>query len=137
MSKKGNPPPPRPVGNGGQHYSTSTGTADSTGEFHFNLDEARGGFTFKEKVGNAYTRARAQEQARRRRGPPPQRTRAVCPHSVLGVECDAPLKDLRSAYRALAKSTHPDLGLPEEREERTKRMVRLNRAYSAAAQERQ
>ena len=124
----------RPVGNEGQHYTdTHTGSSGDSFTFFFGYDEARG--FFGERAGRAYTRARTQEQARRRAPSFPPRTRRTCPHSVLGVECGASPKDLRAAYRALAKTAHPDLGPAGERGLREKAMKRINRAYEAAAQE--
>ena len=128
MSKKGNRPPPRPVGKDEDYYDTgSAGGQNQRAEFRFffGREQARG------PIGSAYTRARAQEQARRRAPSSPAATR-VCPHSVLGVACDASPQDLRSAYRARAKDTHPDLGPAGQREQRTRLMARLNRAYEAA-----
>ena len=129
------------MGNGGRHYE-DTGTADQNGEIHFNREEARGGrfrgndSPYEARMREEFRRfkwrqAQETEQARRR-APSPPRTTRVCPHSVLGVACDASPQDLRSAYRARAKDTHPDLGLLEEREQRTRLMKRLNKVYEAA-----
>ena len=52
------------------------------------------------------------------------------PCAVLGIPCKAPLEQVRSAYRRLAKAHHPDIGPAGEREERTHRMADLNRAYA-------
>ena len=50
--------------------------------------------------------------------------------AVLGIPCKAPVEQVRSAFRRLAKAHHPDIGPAGEREERTHRMAELNRAYA-------
>ena len=60
--------------------------------------------------------------------PPPEP--AFHPCAILGIPCKAPVEQVRSAYRRLAKAHHPDIGLAGEREERTHRMAELNRAYA-------
>ena len=40
--------------------------------------------------------------------PPPKL--AFHPCAVLGIPCKAPVEQVRSAYRRLAKALHPDLG---------------------------
>ena len=62
--------------------------------------------------------------------PRPPAKPAFHPCAVLGIPCKAPLEQVRSAYRRLAKALHPDLGSSGEREERTHRMAELNRAYA-------
>lgn len=56
------------------------------------------------------------------------------PYSVLGVEPDAPLAEIRAAWRSLVRATHPDRmiarGLPQEALRLAeKRMVDINRAW--------
>ena len=60
--------------------------------------------------------------------PPPEP--AFHPCAVLGIPCKAPVEQVRSAFRRLAKAHHPDIGPAGEREERTHRMAELNRAYA-------
>ena len=60
---------------------------------------------------------------------PPQKP-AIHACAVLGIPCKAPIAQVRSAYRRLAKAHHPDLGPAGEREERTRRMAELNTAYA-------
>ncbi len=56
------------------------------------------------------------------------------PYDVLGVPADAPMDDIRKAWRTLVRDTHPDRmiarGVPEEAVKLAeKRMVALNRAW--------
>ncbi|MFD1341848.1 TerB family tellurite resistance protein [Litorisediminicola beolgyonensis] len=56
------------------------------------------------------------------------------PYSVLGVEPDMPLDDIRRTWRALVRDSHPDRmiarGLPEEAVKMSeKRLVAINRAW--------
>jgi DnaJ like chaperone protein len=56
------------------------------------------------------------------------------PYDVLGVEPDAPMPDIRAAWRALVRETHPDQmmarGVPEEAVKLAeRRMVAINRAW--------
>lgn len=56
------------------------------------------------------------------------------PYTVLGVAADAPLEDVRKAWRALVRETHPDRlmarGLPEEAVRMAeKRLIAINRAW--------
>ncbi|OWU85172.1 dimethylmenaquinone methyltransferase [Oceanicola sp. 22II-s10i] len=56
------------------------------------------------------------------------------PYDVLGVERDAAMDDIRSAYRAAVRESHPDRliaqGLPEEAVKMAeKRMADINRAW--------
>ncbi|MFN2306690.1 MAG: TerB family tellurite resistance protein [Paracoccaceae bacterium] len=56
------------------------------------------------------------------------------PYDVLGVPADAPMDDIRKAWRNLVRDTHPDRmiarGVPEEAVKLAeKRMVALNRAW--------
>ena len=60
--------------------------------------------------------------------PPPEP--AFHPCAILGIPCKAPVEQVRSAFRRLAKAHHPDIGPAGEREERTHRMAELNRAYA-------
>ena len=48
---------------------------------------------------------------------------------VLGVPTDAHLADFRSAYRNLIRQHHPDLAVPEDREEATRKTALINAAY--------
>lgn len=56
------------------------------------------------------------------------------PFDVLGVAADAPMADVKSAWRALVRDTHPDRmmarGVPEEAVKLAeKRMIAINRAW--------
>lgn len=56
------------------------------------------------------------------------------PYSVLGVDPDAPMDEIRAAWRALVRNTHPDSmiarGVPEEAVRMAeKRMIDINRAW--------
>jgi len=56
------------------------------------------------------------------------------PYTVLGVEPDAPLSEIRAAWRKLVRETHPDSmvarGVPEEAIRMAeKRMIDINRAW--------
>lgn len=58
------------------------------------------------------------------------------PYDVLGVAPDAPMETIKSAWRALVRSTHPDSlvarGLPEEAVKMAeKRMIAINRAWDS------
>lgn len=62
------------------------------------------------------------------------------PYTVLGVAPDASLEDVRAAWRAAVRETHPDRmiarGLPEEAVRMAeKRMVDINRAWEEISQE--
>tara|TARA_R110002072_G_scaffold162629_1_gene314664 strand:- start:891 stop:1571 length:681 start_codon:yes stop_codon:yes gene_type:complete len=55
-------------------------------------------------------------------------------HEVLGVAPDAPMEDIRAAWRAAVRETHPDRlmarGLPEEAVKLAeKRLIAINRAW--------
>lgn len=56
------------------------------------------------------------------------------PYDVLGVEPDAPFDDIRAAYRALVRETHPDRmiarGVPQEAIKLTEgRLIMINAAW--------
>ncbi len=56
------------------------------------------------------------------------------PYDVLGVDPDAPMSEVRAAWRALVRETHPDQmmarGVPEEAVKLAeRRMVAINRAW--------
>lgn len=56
------------------------------------------------------------------------------PYAVLGVAADAPMEEVRAAWRALVRESHPDRlvarGLPEEAVKLAeKRMIAINRAW--------
>lgn len=56
------------------------------------------------------------------------------PYDVLGVEPDAPMEDVRKAWRALVRESHPDQlqarGLPDEAIKMAeKRLIAVNRAW--------
>lgn len=56
------------------------------------------------------------------------------PYSVLGVSPDAPMEEIRSAWRAIVRESHPDRlmarGLPEEAVKLAeKRMIAVNKAW--------
>ncbi|MGB0498076.1 MAG: J domain-containing protein, partial [Rubricella sp.] len=56
------------------------------------------------------------------------------PYHVLGVSPETPYADVRAAWRALVRDSHPDAmiarGVPEEAIEMAeKRLVRINRAW--------
>jgi DnaJ like chaperone protein len=56
------------------------------------------------------------------------------PHDVLGVDPDAPMDEVRAAWRQLVRETHPDQmiarGVPEEAVKLAeRRMVAINRAW--------
>ena len=56
------------------------------------------------------------------------------PYDVLGVDPDAPLDEVRSAWRALVRETHPDRmlarGVPEEAVKLAeRRLIMINRAW--------
>jgi DnaJ like chaperone protein len=58
------------------------------------------------------------------------------PYEVLGVTCDTPVDDIRQAYRALVRETHPDRlaarGVPPEAVKLAeKRLVVVNAAWEA------
>jgi len=63
------------------------------------------------------------------------------PYEVLGVVHDAPLDDVRAAWRALVRETHPDRmlarGVPEEAVKLAeKRLIAVNRAWEAITERR-
>ena len=63
------------------------------------------------------------------------------PYDVLGVSPDAPLDEVRAAWRQLVRDTHPDRmiarGLPEEAVKLAeKRMVAINRAWEQVLDQR-
>lgn len=51
------------------------------------------------------------------------------PYEVLGVARDASQREIRDAYRALARNMHPDLAPPGERERASRRMADINEAW--------
>ncbi|SMY08523.1 molecular chaperone DjiA [Flavimaricola marinus] len=58
------------------------------------------------------------------------------PYDVLGVSPDAPMSEVRAAWRALVRETHPDRmmarGVPEEAVKLAeKRLISVNRAWEA------
>jgi hypothetical protein len=53
------------------------------------------------------------------------------PYEILGVSRDADLREIRAAYRRLAKQYHPDVNTSSDAAER---MSRINWAYRAAAE---
>lgn len=63
------------------------------------------------------------------------------PYDVLGVDPDTPLREIRAAWRALVRETHPDRmiarGVPEEAVKLAeKRMVAVNRAWEQVSEAR-
>jgi len=63
------------------------------------------------------------------------------PYEVLGVAHDAPLDQVRAAWRALVRETHPDRmlarGVPEEAVKLAeKRLIAVNRAWEAITERR-
>ena len=63
------------------------------------------------------------------------------PYTVLGVSIDTPVEEIRTAWRALVRETHPDRmiarGVPEEAIRMAeKRMVDINRAWEEIKNER-
>lgn len=61
-------------------------------------------------------------------------------YEVLGLPLEAPLADVKKAYRALSKQCHPDKAgnVPDlERKERERRMIAVNAAYAVLASPRQ
>ena len=50
-------------------------------------------------------------------------------YKILGVERNATEKDVRNAYRKLARKHHPDLQPPEKKEEAEKEFKMINEAY--------
>lgn len=63
------------------------------------------------------------------------------PYTVLGVSPQTPLQDIRKAWRAMVRETHPDRmiarGVPQEAIQMAeKRMVAINRAWEEINQER-
>lgn len=63
------------------------------------------------------------------------------PYDVLGVAHDAPLDEVRAAWRALVRDTHPDRmmarGVPEEAVKLAeKRLIAVNRAWEAISEAR-
>lgn len=59
----------------------------------------------------------------------PLKQRMLDAMRVLGLEKEAMVEGLKPAYRRLAKEWHPDKGMPEEREERTRKMAEINSAF--------
>ncbi|MGB0440393.1 MAG: J domain-containing protein, partial [Paracoccaceae bacterium] len=62
------------------------------------------------------------------------RDAAPDPYAVLGVARDAPMADIRKAWRQLVRESHPDVmiarGLPEEAIKMAeKRLIDINRAW--------
>src|SRR5437867_1798139 len=53
------------------------------------------------------------------------------PYQILGVERDADLREIRAAYRRLAKKSHPDVNRAPDAAEQ---MTRINWAYSVATE---
>ena len=51
------------------------------------------------------------------------------PYDILGIKRGAALKEIKSAFRKLAKIWHPDLN-PHRVEEATNKMRKINAAYS-------
>lgn len=63
------------------------------------------------------------------------------PYDVLGVAADAPMDEVRAAWRALVRETHPDRmmarGVPEEAVKLAeKRLISVNRAWEAITEHR-
>lgn len=63
------------------------------------------------------------------------------PYTVLGVEADTPMEQIRAAWRAMVRETHPDRmiarGVPQEAVRLAeKRMVDINRAWEEINKER-
>lgn len=63
------------------------------------------------------------------------------PYDVLGVAPDAPMDEVRAAWRALVRETHPDRmmarGVPEEAVKLAeKRLISVNRAWEAITEQR-
>lgn len=63
------------------------------------------------------------------------------PYDVLGVDADAPMEDIRTAWRKMVRDTHPDVmmarGLPEEAVKIAQdRMVAVNKAWETINQAR-
>ena len=61
------------------------------------------------------------------------------PYDVLGVDPDAPMDEVRAAWRALVRETHPDRmlarGLPEEAVRLAEhRLITVNRAWEAISE---
>jgi len=50
-------------------------------------------------------------------------------YQILGLERNASEKDIRNAYRKLARKYHPDLQPPEKKEEAEKKFKQINEAY--------
>jgi len=97
------------------------------GDYHPNEDAFLGEvariFGFDDR---AFVRMRAQFVADAERDP----------YDVLGVDRDAPLDEVRAAWRALVRETHPDRmtarGVPEEAVKLAeKRLIAVNRAWEA------
>lgn len=94
------------------------------GEYHPGEDR------FLEHVAEDFGLSEAQFRALRARFAPD----AADPYSVLGVEPDTPLAEIRKVWRQLVRDTHPDAmiarGLPEEAIKLAeKRMIAINRAW--------
>ncbi len=63
------------------------------------------------------------------------------PYDVLGIDADAPLEDVRAAWRKMVRDTHPDVmmarGLPEEAIKIAQdRMVAVNQAWETINRDR-
>ena len=63
------------------------------------------------------------------------------PYDVLGVAPDAPYDEVRVAWRAIVRETHPDRmiarGVPEEAVKiAEKKLIAVNRAWEAITEER-
>lgn len=56
-------------------------------------------------------------------------SKALTHYDVLGVGVDVNTAVIKKAWLLAAWEEHPDLGLPEERDQRTQRMKALNEAY--------
>ena len=50
-------------------------------------------------------------------------------YAILGVDSRAPKKDIKAAYRVLARKTHPDAGGDPERFAKDRKSTRLNSSH--------
>ncbi len=73
--------------------------------------------------GGVYIRFGTNAPPRQRRIERPPQKPQMHPCAVLGVPCNAPLQQVKSAFRRLAKTHHPDLGGDVEK------MAEINAAY--------